>query len=137
MNKINACEKCHRLFESNTTENICPECKRNLETKFIVVKKYIRSNRSAGLNEVSSKCGITTNQLLKWVREERLFFDESSDVAIPCMNCGDLIKIGKYCPKCKTEMKRNLTIAYSTLKEKEVAEVKVVAVRSKIRHRHI
>ncbi len=132
--KINACEKCHKLFESSTSERVCPNCKLQIELKFKVVRNYIRSNKGAGLDEVSSKCGVPTSQLLKWIREERLYFDEASNIAIPCMNCGDLIKIGKYCPKCKTEMKRELTVAYATLNTDKAKESKVISFRSSMRH---
>lgn len=56
-------------------------------------------------NEVSVK------QLKNWVREERLKFDDDSPVGIECMNCGAMIKYGKYCETCKGKMINTLSHA--------------------------
>ena len=134
MIRINTCVKCHQLFESSTAKDLCPQCERRLELKFKEVRTYVRDNNGAGLEEVSSECRVQTGQLLKWIREERLFFDDDADVALPCLKCGDLIKIGSYCPKCKEELKRGLSKAYDEIKtysenEKSNAS-KIVAFRS-------
>ena len=48
-------------------------------------------------------------QIQQWIREERLEFTADSPVKIPCENCGEMIRSGKYCEKCKREMTNNLS----------------------------
>lgn len=48
-------------------------------------------------------------KIQQWIREERLEFTADSPVKIPCENCGEMIRSGKYCDKCKREMTNNLS----------------------------
>ena len=102
--KINVCKRCHGLFESDNLEGYCPLCKQAINRKFSVVKTFVRRHKNADLNEVSIECAVPVSQLLKWVREERLYFDKDSKVALPCLNCGTLIQTGEYCQGCKVKM---------------------------------
>ena len=52
-NKVEACSKCHCLFNTVIDTDICPECNIILEQIYKNVKKYIRSNSLAGITEVS------------------------------------------------------------------------------------
>ena len=55
------------------------------------------------------------------MREERLKFSDDSPVGIECMNCGAMIKFGKYCEACKGKMINNLSHAV----EEEPVKVEV------------
>lgn len=102
--KINTCKRCRGLFESDSLEEYCPICKQAINRKFTVVKTFVRRNKRADLNEISEECAVPVSQLLRWVREERLFFDGNSKVALPCLKCGALIQTGEYCLECKGKM---------------------------------
>lgn len=105
---VRNCRKCGKLFNHIAGMPICPECKDKLEKKFQEVKKYIRENPMSGIKEVAEACEIEPGQIQQWIREERLEFTEDSPVKIPCENCGEMIRSGKYCDKCKREMTNNL-----------------------------
>ncbi len=105
---VRNCRKCGKLFNHIVGIPICPECKEKLEKKFQEVKKYIREHNMAGIKEVAEACEIEPGQIQQWIREERLEFTEDSPVKIPCENCGEMIRSGKYCEKCKREMTNNL-----------------------------
>lgn len=105
---VRNCRKCGKLFNHIVGIPICPECKEKLEKKFQEVKKYIREHNMAGIKEVAEACEIEPGQIQQWIREERLEFTEDSPVKIPCENCGEMIRSGKYCEKCKREMANNL-----------------------------
>lgn len=109
---VNTCKRCHQLFEYPTKAELCPLCRKFIDKKFDRVKRYIRDNKRAGVYEVSDACEVTVKQIMNWVREERLFFDESSDFALPCLNCGTLIRSGKYCITCQKKLHKNLSSVY-------------------------
>lgn len=106
---VRNCRKCGKLFNHIMGAPICPACRERLEEKFQEVKKYIRENRTAGIKDVSEACEIEPGQIQQWIREERLEFTADSPVKIPCENCGEMIRSGKYCDKCKREMTNNLS----------------------------
>ncbi len=106
---VRNCKKCGKLFNHIMGAPICPACRERLEEKFQEVKKYIRENRTAGIKDVSEACEIEPGQIQQWIREERLEFTADSPVKIPCENCGEMIRSGKYCDKCKREMTNNLS----------------------------
>ena len=106
---VRNCRKCGKLFNYISGMPICPACKDKLEEKFQEVKKYIRENRMADIKEVADECEVEVGQIQQWIREERLEFTADSPVKIPCENCGEMIRSGKYCEKCKREMTTNLS----------------------------
>lgn len=106
---VRNCRKCGKLFNHIAGLPICPACKDKLEEKFQEVKKYIRENRMADIKEVAEECEVEIGQIQQWIREERLEFTADSPVKIPCENCGEMIRSGKYCEKCKREMTNNLS----------------------------
>ena len=106
---VRNCRKCGKLFNYIAGMPVCPVCKDKLEEKFQEVKKYIRENRMADIKEVAEKCEVEVGQIQQWIREERLEFTADSPVKIPCENCGEMIRSGKYCEKCKREMTNNLS----------------------------
>lgn len=108
---VRTCKSCKRLFNYLAGPVVCPACVEKLEEKFQEVKEYIRENPHSSLQEVSEANDVTVKQLKNWVREERLKFADDSPVGIECMNCGAMIKYGKYCEACKGKMINNLSHA--------------------------
>ena len=110
---VRTCKNCKRLFNYLGGSPICPAC----VEKFKEVKDYIRENPHAPLQQVSEANDVSVKQLKTWVREERLTFSDDSPVGIECMNCGAMIKYGKYCEACKGKMMNDLN---SAVKEEPV-----------------
>lgn len=106
--KVDVCHACKKMFENPYDRDLCPICSKAMEDKFDGVRKYIRSNKTAGVHDVSEACAIPKRQILKWIREERLYFAEGSDVGVPCLQCGLIIQTGKYCNSCKTKLSKDL-----------------------------
>lgn len=118
---VRTCKSCKRLFNYLTGPVVCSACLEKLEEKFQQVKEYIRENPHSSLQEVSEANDVTVKQLKNWVREERLKFADDSPVGIECMNCGAMIKYGKYCEACKGKMINNLSHAVEEEPVKEAA----------------
>jgi len=100
-----------------TNEKICPECQHKLEEKFQEVKEYLKENPLSTMEVLSKECEVSVKQIKEWVREERLTFTEGSMEGIECEQCGVMIRTGRFCDKCKTEIQNNLRSAIYVKKE--------------------
>ncbi len=106
--EVKSCSRCRKIYEPYLDSPVCPLCYDILNKQFKRVKLYIRQNEHAGIEEIADICAVPSKQLIRWVREERLFFSETSDVSIPCLECGESIRLGKYCEPCKRKIDRSL-----------------------------
>lgn len=98
---VRNCRKCSKIFNYIGGPQICPNCVKEQEDRFQAVKDYIKEHPNAPINEIADQCDVTSNQIRKWVREERLVFGDDSLIGIECEGCGVTIKSGRYCDKCK------------------------------------
>ena len=111
--EVRNCRGCGRLFNYiGGMGFLCPACMEQLEEKFQQVKKYIRDNPRATMQQVSEDNEVSVGQIERWVREERLAFAEDSPIGIACESCGVTIKTGRFCPACKDAMSKNLGSMY-------------------------
>lgn len=101
---VRNCRNCGRIFNYMTGPILCAACKEELEAKFQEVKEYIREHKGVGIQQVSEECGVSTNQIHQWLREERLELVEGSAISLQCETCGAPIASGRYCEKCKREV---------------------------------
>lgn len=110
MNIIN-CKGCGRLFNSLSSNRLCPNCVAALEDKFQEVKEYIRDNADASIDMISKDCDVSVKQIKDWVRDERLAFKEGSASGVSCCRCGKMILTGRFCEECKLKIHDNLSSA--------------------------
>ena len=106
--EVKNCKMCKHLFNSIGGLTICPICSNILEDKFKQIKEYIRDNKGVTVNLISEKFDIPTQQIKKWIKEERLVFSEDSIGGIECEACGTYIKTGRFCNSCKTGLLQEL-----------------------------
>lgn len=100
---VRNCKNCNKLFNYIGTP-ICPECTKMMEDKFDDVKQYIYDHPRCGMQEVAEEMGVSTAQIRKWLKEERLSFSEDSEIALNCEKCGKRILTGRFCKLCKETM---------------------------------
>ena len=110
---VRSCRNCGKLFNYLQGPPICQGCRQKLEDKFAEVKEYVRANDSATMQEIAEATEVTVKQIKQWVREERLTFSDKSPVGIECESCGAMIRTGRFCEKCKSNMANNLTRMYA------------------------
>lgn len=101
---VRNCRKCGRLFNYAMGPIICPSCADAMEEKFKEVKQYVQNHPNCSMQEVVEECDVETQQIQQWLRQERLQFSEGSMVQLACEGCGDLIRSGRFCDKCKNSM---------------------------------
>lgn len=116
---VRNCRKCGRIFSYAMGPVICPKCRDEQEAKFQEVKTYVLDHKGADIVEVSEECGVDPNQIRQWIREERLQFADDSPIRIACEGCGAMIRSGRFCEKCKTEMASGFKHAIGQNKPKE------------------
>ena len=109
---VRNCRKCGKLFNYAMGPITCPNCMKAQEEKFQEVKSYISSHPGCGIAEVSEECEVTTQQIKQWLRDDRLQFAEDSAVGLDCEKCGDKIRSGRFCEKCKVDVAHNLGSVY-------------------------
>ena len=110
--EVRNCRNCGRMFNYLGGIPICPVCKEETEKKFQQVKEYIRENPRASITEISEVNEVSVQQIQQWVREERLEFSKDSPVALTCEKCGETIRTGRFCEKCKNNMATQMTNAF-------------------------
>ncbi len=130
---VRNCRKCGKLFNHIAGMPICPACKEKLEEKFQDVKKYVREHPQADIKEVAEECEVEVGQIQQWIREERLEFTSDSPVKLPCENCGEMIRSGRFCEKCKNNITKNLSSVIEKPKPVRQEPKKVQETGSKMR----
>jgi flagellar operon protein (TIGR03826 family) len=110
---VRNCKNCGKLFNYISGHPpLCHNCIKELEEKFLVVKEYIYKHPGAGMQEVAEENEVSTTQIQKWIREERLEFSKESLVGLECESCGTLIRTGRFCKSCKDKLANNLGNVY-------------------------
>ena len=108
---VRNCRRCRRIFNDTMGPIYCMPCKQELEEEFQVVKKYVQENPGSDIRMVAEACNIEPSQIKQWVREERLYFTEGSNTGISCEHCGMMIRTGRFCERCKSEMSNSFKAA--------------------------
>ena len=111
------CKECGKLFNYMEGAPVCPACAKKLEDKFVEVKEYVYDNPSATINQVAEDNEVSTQQIKRWIKEERLAFSESSPIGIECEKCGAMIKTGRFCKNCKRMLENSFGNMYQTKKQ--------------------
>lgn len=102
--EIVTCRKCGKLFNHIRGQLICPVCQKEAEEKFTEVKQYIYEHPKVGVRELSEACEVSSTQINRWIREERLCFSDDSPITINCESCGASIRTGRLCHSCKSKL---------------------------------
>lgn len=112
METIN-CKNCGRLFLYQCGLHYCSKCLGILEEKFEKVKDYLYDNPGASIQRIAEVNDVTKQQVIKWVREERLEFTADSLVTVDCEICGTMIRTGRFCKSCKNDLAQKLGKAFN------------------------
>lgn len=101
--EICTCKECRRLFNYLSGVQLCTDCRRKQEEKFQEVKRYLRENPGASLEQLSESCGVKGGYVTQWVREGRLELSDCAEADIRCRRCGTTIPGGRLCGRCKRD----------------------------------
>ncbi|SHH20011.1 flagellar protein [Tepidibacter thalassicus] len=113
------CKKCGRMFGSENGQIYCSKCRGNEDEDFKKVRDYLYDNPGASVKEVSEETGVKEQTIIRFLKQERIEILEDENALLKCERCGVSIKTGRYCEKCKAEMKKELGSALKNLKESQ------------------
>ncbi|HHY71384.1 MAG TPA: MerR family transcriptional regulator, partial [Thermoanaerobacterales bacterium] len=101
--------QCGKLFVYSH-RNLCPECLKKDEQEFDLVRDFLYDNPQASLEEISEATGISTKNILEYLKEGRLMLrNDNVNILLSCELCGEPILSGRMCEKCSGKFKREWT----------------------------
>jgi predicted amidophosphoribosyltransferase len=105
LHKHTKCINCGKTFlQVRKNLDLCPDCMKDAEAHFRVVKDYLYDYPGATAKEIARETGVGEDLILKWYDQGRL---EKSDVTptAKCEICGRSILAGRICKRCQEDMK--------------------------------
>ena len=122
------CYICNKPFLKKRRD-ICPKCIEIEVDMLNTIRRYLRDNPKAKLDEVSENTGIDKRFINKSIREGRL------DLTIRCGKCGIKIKNThgrKYCSTCAELVKKGIMSSAERLAmERDVRDKKIIELKQK------
>lgn len=112
MQNIRNCPECGKIFTYEGKRNLCPRCIETEEKKYALVRRYVKDNPGASIQEVAEETEVEEELVLRFLREGRLH-SKGLETAITteCARCGKQILTGRYCQDCLLKMTKELTRA--------------------------
>ncbi|MDQ0269096.1 TIGR03826 family flagellar region protein [Cytobacillus purgationiresistens] len=112
MAELMNCPKCNALFVKNQMNVMCNTCFNEEEKAFKTVHQFLRKreNRAATMDQIVHATEVEEALLLKFIRSGRLKITQFPNLGYPCDQCGHLIREGKLCDRCISEIKKELEL---------------------------
>jgi flagellar operon protein (TIGR03826 family) len=111
------CPNCGSLFVKSPFRDICESCYREEEEAFEKVYRFLRKreNRMATMAQIVDATGVKESLLIKFIKSGRLQLAQFPNLGYPCDRCGKLIREGRLCANCLTDLNKQL----ETLQQEE------------------
>ncbi len=97
---IKNCSKCGKIFVSSGSL-VCPECFKEEEEQFEIVKQFLSANKMASAREVSEGTGVPVEVVTEFIRRGFLVGTAHGYEKSKCAICKKPIPKGKICAKCQ------------------------------------
>lgn len=105
--ELRNCSRCGKLFVYKGS-SLCPECQKLDEEDFSKVKDYLYDNPGASLIEVSEATGVSSDKILRYLKEGKLELSSEQSGILKCERCGKPIRAGRFCDVCAAEISKGL-----------------------------
>jgi flagellar operon protein (TIGR03826 family) len=104
------CPNCGNLFVKSPFRDICESCYREEEEAFEKVYRFLRKreNRMATMAQIVDATGVKESLLMKFIKSGRLQLAQFPNLGYPCDRCGKLIREGRLCANCLTDLNKQL-----------------------------
>lgn len=124
MPDLRNCPACGKVFVK-ISKNLCPDCIEKEEKEYEVVRKYLKDNPGASVEEISEITGIDEKKILRWMREGRIDVEYSEgETGLACKRCGASISLGNLCANCINLLSGQMKSAASSIPPAETAASK-------------
>jgi len=103
---LSNCPECGEIYIKSKFRDVCEKCWREEEAAYDTVYKYMRKreNRAATMLQVVEATGVTEAQILKFIKSGKLQITQFPNLGYPCDKCGKIIRSGKLCEGCASEI---------------------------------
>ena len=106
---VKVCSVCGNMFEDVLDKyTLCPVCRTEEEKLLRKVKDYLWDNPGTTEKKLRELFDVSHNQIMEWLREERIEITPESDIILTCERCGSMIYTGKYCKDCSMRIKQTV-----------------------------
>lgn len=107
---LSNCPECGEIYIKSKFRDVCEKCWREEEAAYDTVYKYMRKreNRAATMLQVVEATGVTEAQILKFIKSGKLQITQFPNLGYPCDKCGKIIRTGKLCEGCASEILSDL-----------------------------
>lgn len=106
------CRRCKAVFNYLAGDPLCPRCKKIEEEDYQKVRTFLRKNPRSTLEETVEETGVSSAQIMNFIRQERIMLTDTSGFGIECERCGVSILTGRYCDHCKHELEKEFSKGY-------------------------
>lgn len=86
----------------------CEDCGKVEWDDYGKVRAYIEKHKGATMVDVEKETGVKQKSIRKMLREDRIEVTADSKTFLRCEVCGETIRSGRFCPKCKLNVDRRI-----------------------------
>lgn len=124
MPDLRNCPTCGKVFVK-INRNMCPDCIDKEEKEFELVRKYLKDNPGASIEEICEITGVDEKKILRWMRDGRIeVLFGGGAVGLSCKRCGAIISIGNLCGNCIKLLSGEMKSAGSSSPQAETTDTK-------------
>ena len=107
---LSNCPECGEIYIKSKFRDVCEKCWREEEAAYDTVYKYMRKreNRAATMLQVVEATGVSEALILKFIKNGKLQIAQFPNLGYPCDKCGKIIRTGKLCESCASEILSDL-----------------------------
>lgn len=107
---LSNCPECGEIYIKSKFRDVCEKCWREEEAAYDTVYKYMRKreNRAATMLQVVEATGVSEALILKFIKNGKLQITQFPNLGYPCDKCGKIIRTGKLCESCASEILNDL-----------------------------
>lgn len=107
---LSNCPECGEIYIKSKFRDVCEKCWREEEAAYDTVYKFMRKreNRAATMLQVVEATGVTEALILKFIKNGKLQITQFPNLGYPCDKCGKIIRTGKLCEGCASEIMNDL-----------------------------
>lgn len=103
---LSNCPECGEIYIKSKFRDVCEKCWKSEEAAYDTVYKFMRKreNRAATMLQVVEATGVSEALILKFIKNGKLQITQFPNLGYPCDKCGKIIRTGKLCEDCASEL---------------------------------
>ncbi len=113
--KISKCTICKKEYldtssSVNKSKKVCPICQKSKKESQQKIRNYIKNNPKISIIELTKNLNISEEIVVECLKAGIIETTKKSPTLLSCLKCGEPIRSGEYCEKCKRKGRRVISI---------------------------